>query len=335
MTERRFVFEESKRSKVPLLISVSGGSFSGKTFTAHRLATGIARIYPGRIVVLDTEGNRALHYAEQFSTVHCSFAPPYGSLDYVEALNQALLLKPSVIIVDSGSHEHEGEGGYLDLAEHEAQSGKNAMQKWNKPQAGRRRLRSRIQTLPVPTIFCFQADEKNDWKAVTERRSKEPEKMGETMVGSTKFAYEMTIRFLLRQGSDGVPTWQSDLPGERAAIKLPLQFRELFSGKPRQVTEADGEALARWANGDAASAASKSSPPTAAKKRTLTEDEIGSLGAGMAEADDLIELEEIRAKFKGVALTDKQREDIVSKYETRKRELAEIDAAADAEGDGR
>ena len=249
-SNRQFDFSEAKRSHVPLLISLIGGSFSGKTYSAYRLASGIARVNKGRIVFIDTEGNRALHYAEDFSAIHAPFLPPYGSLDYMAAIDQAVALKPSVIIVDNFTHEHEGPGGYLDFAETEAESGKNSMQKWSKPQRARSLLRARLQTLPVPLIACFQADEKLDWKPVMNRTAKEPEPMGETLAGSPKFAREMTIRILLRTGSNGVPTWESKLSGEIKSIKLPKQFVPHFSGAPRQITEADGEALARWANGE-------------------------------------------------------------------------------------
>lgn len=249
-SSRQFEFSEAKRSHVPLLISLIGGSFSGKTYSAYRLASGIARVNKGRIVFIDTEGNRALHYAEDFSAIHAPFLPPYGSLDYMAAIDQAIMLKPAVIIVDNFTHEHEGPGGYLDLAELEAESGKNNMQKWSKPQRARSLLRARLQTLPVPLICCFQADEKLDWKSVVKKTAKEPEPMGETLAGSQKFAREMTIRILLRTGCNGVPTWKSELSGEIKSIKLPKQFVQHFSGAPRQITEADGEALARWANGE-------------------------------------------------------------------------------------
>lgn len=250
MSSRKFDFSEARRSHVPLLISLIGGSFSGKTYSAYRLASGIARVNKGRIVFIDTEGNRALHYAEDFSAIHAPFLPPYGSLDYMAAIDQAVAMKPAVIIVDNFTHEHEGPGGYLDLAETEAEHGKNSMQKWSKPQRARSLLRARLQTLPVPLIACFQADEKLDWKPVMNKTAKEPEPMGETLAGSPKFAREMTIRILLRTGSNGVPTWQSKLSGEIKSIKLPKQFVQHFSGAPRQITEADGEALARWANGE-------------------------------------------------------------------------------------
>lgn len=286
---RKFEFAEGLRRQVPLLISLIGGSFSGKTYSAYRLAAGIARLRKGRVVFIDTEGNRALHYAEKFSAIHCPFLPPYGSPDYTAAIDQALELNPAVVIVDNFTHEHEGPGGYLDLAELEAESGKNSMQKWNKPARARSLLRARLQTFPVPLITCFQADEKLDWKPVTRKESKEPVPMGETLAGSPKFAREMTIRMLLRTGCDGTPTWQSQLSGERASIKLPEQFREWFSGQPRQLCEDDGEALARWANGEPMMKAAKPKRSDASRMQLQAMAAAADMNALTIVADALAE----------------------------------------------
>lgn len=254
---RKFEISDARRQQVPLLVGIAGPSFSGKTFSALRIATGIARVNQGPIVYIDTEGRRALHYADEFKFRHIPFSEPYGSLDYVAAIDAALESKPAVIVVDSASHEHEGSGGYLDLANQELESGKKEGQHWAKPSVNRRRLLSRIQTLPCSAIFCFRAKDALDWKAVFAKKAKSPPPMGETIVGTADFSFEMTVRMLLHAGSNGVPTWRSDLPGEKAAIKLPKQFVGLFDGPARALSESDGEAMARWAAGDTAPQQSK------------------------------------------------------------------------------
>jgi hypothetical protein len=311
---RKFEITEARRVQVPLLIGIAGPSFSGKTYSALRLATGIAKVNQGPIVYIDTEGRRALHYADEFKFRHIPFSEPYGSLDYVAAIDAALESKPAVIVVDSASHEHEGTGGYLDLANQELESGKKEGQHWSKPSVCRRRLLSRIQTLPCSAIFCFRAKESLDWKQVFAKRAKSPPPMGETIVGTADFSFEMTIRFLVHAGSNGKPTWQSELPGEKAAIKLPKQFVPLFGGEPHQISEADGESMARWAAGDALVKASQ---------RTVTDDELDLLAARMLEAADVNALQACRASLKGVSLSDDQRDYIADKFHARKRELEE------------
>lgn len=289
---RKFEITDARRVQVPLLIGVAGPSFSGKTYSALRLATGIAKVNQGPIVYIDTEGRRALHYADEFKFRHIPFTEPYGSLDYVAAIDAALESKPAVIVVDSASHEHEGTGGYLDLANQEIEAGKKEGQHWAKPSVCRRRLLSRIQTLPCSAIFCFRAKEALDWKQVFAKKAKAPPPMGETIVGTADFSFEMTVRFLVHAGSNGKPTWHSELAGEKAAIKLPKQFEPLFRGDPRQITESDGEAMARWAAGEAPAQPTKADarPPLSPRCSELLkmmgsskdDDELTSIEADMA-----------------------------------------------------
>ena len=58
-------FTYAKRENVTVLLSLAGQSGSGKTFSALRLAKGMAPA--GKIAFIDTEARRALHYAGQFS----------------------------------------------------------------------------------------------------------------------------------------------------------------------------------------------------------------------------------------------------------------------------
>ena len=60
---RTFSVIPAVRESAPLLLGLTGPSGSGKTFSALRLATGIARVIPGGIVLIDTENRRAKHYA--------------------------------------------------------------------------------------------------------------------------------------------------------------------------------------------------------------------------------------------------------------------------------
>lgn len=321
---RRFEINEAKREQVPLLIGIAGPSYSGKTFSALRLAAGIAKVNGGPIVYIDTEGRRALHYADEFNFKHIPFSEPYGSLDYVAAIDAALDSDPAVIVVDSASHEHEGTGGYLDLANKELESGKKEGQHWAKPSVARRRLLSRIQTLPCSAIFCFRAKEALDWKQVFAKKAKTPPPMGETIVGTADFSFEMTVRFLLHAGSQGFPTWQTDFPGEKQAIKLPKQFHSLFSGNARQISEADGEAMARWARGDT----SQSIPAASGL-------DLETLSEQMRQADSIRELAALGAKLKGAKLTAQQRSAMTALYNQSKARLEQPAAgAAAATGQG-
>src|ERR1700749_2602141 len=118
MTEpRTFEDHEATRQKVPLLVGLMGPSGSGKTFSALRLATGIQQVSGGDIYFIDTEARRALPSADQFKFRHLEFNAPFGSLDYLAAIEHCVKAGAKVIVIDSMSHEHIGPGGYLQTQE--------------------------------------------------------------------------------------------------------------------------------------------------------------------------------------------------------------------------
>jgi len=247
---RTFEDAPAVRTAVPLLVGLVGPSGSGKTFSALRLATGIQRVTGGDIFFIDTEARRALHYADQFRFRHLEFSAPFGPLDYLAAVQHCVRKGGRVIVVDSMSHEHEGPGGVLEAHDAEVERlsggdpGKAArvgFQAWSKPKAERRRMLNSLLQLNANFVFCFRAKEK--LKPV---RGKEPEQLGWMPIAGEELVYEMTANLLLLPASNGVPTWQSDFHGERAVMKRPMQFANLFG---QQLDEATGQAMAEWAKG--------------------------------------------------------------------------------------
>jgi energy-coupling factor transporter ATP-binding protein EcfA2 len=251
-------FKSSKavRSHVPLLFGIVGPTGSGKSFSALRVASGIQKQRGGKIVAGDTESKRLLHYADYFDFEHTELAPPFGSLRYLEFLRWSVNdLKASVVIIDSASHEHEGEGGYLQLHEQQLDrlskgdaSKRNAVNflAWAKPSAERRELINGLLQLNACFIFCFRAKEK-----LKIERGKDPVDLGWMAIAGAELLYEMTAVAMLEPAAAGVPTWRSQMPGTSAQIKLPIQFKEIF--KPGEaLCEAHGEKMALWASGKAA-----------------------------------------------------------------------------------
>ena len=113
----RFQFKPAIRESVGLLIGLAGGTGSGKTFSAMRLAAGISGDKP--FAVIDTEAGRAKHYADKFRFDHGDLAPPFTPEAYAEAILAADAAKYPCIVVDSCTHEWSGEGGVLEMQEDE------------------------------------------------------------------------------------------------------------------------------------------------------------------------------------------------------------------------
>lgn len=250
--ERPRVFTPSTNDAATkaLFIGLYGPSGSGKTYSALRLATGIQSVLDGEIAVVDTEADRARHYMPPFQFTHYSFAAPYRSVDYLAALRQLVASGARTIIVDSMSHEHSGPGGVTETHDKiVAEKGQNyTFTAWRLAKAGRKQLITAMTTefKGCCFIFCFRAKDATDFEV------KPPRKLGWMPISDDDFLFEMTLCALLAPGSDGVPTFKSDMSGERQFLKLPVQFSALFQEK-KALDESTGRALATWARGGAAS----------------------------------------------------------------------------------
>lgn len=266
------------REKVPLLIGLTGPSGSGKTYSALRLAMGIRAVVGGDVFGIDTEADRMKHYADTFRFRHVPFKAPFGSLDYLSALEYCVAKGAKTIIVDSTSHEHEGPGGMLDFQDAEVERlsrgdaekrDKVKMLAWVKPKGARRQLINGLLQLNANFIFCFRA--KNVSKPVKFQGKTEVIPQGFIAIAGDDFIYEMTVNCLLLPKSGGVPTWHSENPGESMAMKLPEQFKGTFASR-EPLSEKIGQQLAEWAQGKPADNARLAADDRVAKAYRLAFD---------------------------------------------------------------
>ncbi len=272
---RTFTAASAVRKQVPLLMGIMSPSGGGKTYSALRLATGMQEIMGGDIYGIDTENNRMLHYADQFKFKHVPFAAPFGSLAYLECLKWCSGQGARIIIVDSMTHEHIGEGGYLETAESTitrilgdkannwSERQKVQMLGWATAGPLRQKMIEGIKQLDGCFIFCFRAKEKT--KPVRNKEGKtDIIDMGFMPIAGEEWVYEMAVNCMLEPRSDGVPTWRSDHVGERLMMKLPAQFKGIFA-EEKPLDETIGRSLAEWARGGspvtAVSAAPHASQP--------------------------------------------------------------------------
>jgi hypothetical protein len=120
MTMKNFLptFTESVPYDGPIMVGVAGGTGSGKTLSALKLAFGL-KGDDSRVAVIDTEHRRALLYTPPYRFLHMDFEPPFHPDHYVEAARAAaeLVGNEGVVVIDSATHEWIGEGGVQDMAE--------------------------------------------------------------------------------------------------------------------------------------------------------------------------------------------------------------------------
>ena len=264
-----FTFKKAVREEVGLIIGIAGESGSGKTFSALRLATGMARGKP--FCVIDTEAGRAKHYASAFNFDHGDLRAPFRPDSYAEAIDAADKAGYPVIVVDSTSHVWAGDGGVLDWQEEELDrmAGDDwkkreacKMAAWIKPKMSHKRMVQKLLQVRAHLILCFRSEPKveiirEDGKTKIVPKQSITGLDGWLPICEKNLPYELTASFLMHASAPGVPR----------PIKLQEQHRALVPlDKP--ITEETGKALAAWAAGGVAKPAADKPAATAAKTDT-------------------------------------------------------------------
>ena len=253
-----YTFKPATRGQSSVMIGIAGPSRSGKTFSALRIATGLAG--GGPIYFIDTERGRALQYADNFSFLHTELNEPFSSERYMEAIQQAAKAEAAVVIVDSASHAHEGPGGILEQQEAELtrMAGKDYAKRervkfaaWIKPKAAHNKYVNAILQVNTHMIFCFRAKDKLVMAKGMDGKT-QPLSVGWTPICTDRFEYEMTAMLVLPEGAKGTP----DLEAKSTGLRTPM---DTMIEANKQLDESLGEKLAKWARGKAAK-------PAAAKK---------------------------------------------------------------------
>lgn len=332
MTQAIDGFTDSPAARVatPLFTGIVGPSGTGKTFSALRLATGMQRVTGGEIFGIDTESNRMLHYAPlpgekadpmrgKFAFRHVPFAAPYGSLRYLAAIRYCASKGAKNIVIDSGSHEHDGVGGVLEqhaaeverlVKENSRSADANKMQAWGAPKGNRRKLINALLTeLNVNCTFCYRAKPKLHIASKAEKAAgaEGVSPKGFCAIAGEEFIFEMMVKFVLLPGSRGIPTWKSDFPGEQEMMKIPEQFMHIFE-RAAPLSEDIGQQMAEWAAGG------DTKPPS---------DEECAKGCAAAKAaTSLEEVAAVADSFKGKPWTKAQRKNLTEALNARKAELA-------------
>jgi len=250
-----FTFRPAIRENVGLFIGLAGYTGCGKTWSAMEIAEGVVGA-DSKFAVIDTENKRASHYADSFKFDVLDLTAPFRPSNYQSAVETAYKEGYKCIVVDSATHEHDGDGGYLDMQQEELSAMVERYMKkypnskewevrekltpssWIKPKHERKKM---IQALlscssTVPIIFCFRAEEKvfstKDGKLVANNPP-----IWTPLCGKP-FPFEMTVFLLLKP----------DRPGYPNPIKLQEQHKALFPlDKP--LNKESGRLIAQWAAG--------------------------------------------------------------------------------------
>ncbi len=239
-------FRPAVRQDTPLIIGLAGPTKSGKTFSALRLATGLAAGKP--IIMLNAEGARGHSYADKFTYLAHELTAPFRPMAYTEALKAAAEVNPGCVIIDSGSHMHDGPGGILEWHEEildkiagddNGKRQRSTFTAWIQPKAAENEFIYQMLSMSCPIILCLRAKEK--LKIVP---GKQPIDLGWQPIVGERVAFETMFTLVFTPHSKGVP----DL--EISEMRDPFD-RMVPDNRP--IDEALGQRLAEWARGGSAS----------------------------------------------------------------------------------
>lgn len=236
-----FKVTTAARKSVPMLISLAGTSGSGKTFSGLLLAGGIAGT-DGKVGMIDAENGRGTLYADDpmiraaipNGYLYTAITPPYSPARYVEALKAIEEVGCTVALIDSTSHEWEGDGGCSDIAEkRKLKNNPN----WAAAKQEHRRFMSHALTSPMHIIFCLRAREK-----VKVLKGKDGgmvyEPLGIQPIAEKNFVFEMLLSLLFHDNHT------------YSGIKVPGMLADVFPGG-QLITPRHGEMVRKWADGGA------------------------------------------------------------------------------------
>lgn len=228
--------KKAVRHSVNLIMSVSGVSGSGKTYSSLLLAAGLAGP-GGKVGFIDTENGRGCMYADSPGIVAAlpqgydviELTPPFSPARYIQAIEAFERNGYKVVVIDSGSHEWEGIGGCTEIAD--ADNGR-----WNKAKQQHKRFVLRLLNSSMHIIVCLRAREKS--KIISKKDSPDGKEhvisLGVLPVCEKNFVYEMMLSFMVEEGTH-----------KATPLKLPEQFASLFP-EPRLLTKSSGELIRQW-----------------------------------------------------------------------------------------
>lgn len=235
---------KATRTGVRPLIGLFSESGCGKTYSSLLLARGFVGDN-GKIAMIDTESGRGELYADVIPGGYdvLPLTPPFTPARYTEALNAVAAAGYSIAVIDSASHEWEGQGGVLDMAgENEERSGKSGLHNWKTPKMEHAKFLLSLLQSPLPVIVCLRAK----YKTRQARNNGKTEIIKDEFtspIQSEEFIFEMTVH------GEIMP----DHSFRQTKCSHPDLAKCFPSGKP--ITSEHGKALAAWCNGARAEAA--------------------------------------------------------------------------------
>lgn len=183
----------ASRKKVKIKIGFNGPAGSGKTMSALKLAYGMVKDWT-KIGVIDTENQSASLYSHlgAFNTI--DLAAPFSPERYVEAIQICEKAGMEIIIIDSGTQEWNGIGGYNDITDQLAAASfkGNAWSARSKTMPRHRKFIDYVLQSRCHIIICNRS--KTETVMGDDKKVK---KVGMKEIQDGEFEYEFSVVFSL------------------------------------------------------------------------------------------------------------------------------------------
>lgn len=229
---------KAQREGARLVIGIAGISGEGKTYTAIQLAYGLANYHAEKVGFLDTENRRGSLYANilQDATppTHEPFLigdlyAPFSPQRYIDAIMEFQKAGVEVLVIDSVTHEWEGQGGCEEIAA----TSNGAMADWKKAKAEHKRFMNAMLQCNMHIIVCIRSREKMDFS-----NPRAPKKLGTQPVQEKNFMFEMTASMQM---------WNKGKTQE--VLKCPAELLPILGRNDGYLSAQDGKDLRDWVDG--------------------------------------------------------------------------------------
>lgn len=214
------------------MIGIAGPTGSGKTLTALFIARGMVS-KASEIGFLDTENGRGSYYADKLDGKFqiADLYPPFSPFRYSTAIKEFQEAGVKVLVIDSVSHEWEGEGGCDDIAAQKMGNSNRA--NWIGAKREHKRYMNTLLQSNMHVICCIRAREKSDF-----RNPDKPVSLGMQPVCEKNFMFEMTASVMVK--SEGKA---------QDFLKVPNFLRAAFGTGADYLGTDTGKQILAWAEG--------------------------------------------------------------------------------------
>jgi RecA/RadA recombinase len=227
---------KAQREGARLVIGIAGVSGSGKTYTALQLAYGLANGDASKVGFLDTENRRGSLYADALPEPFLigDLYAPFTPARYKQAIEEFQAAGVEVLVVDSVSHEYEGEGGYLEIRL--PLPGKMANRDNIASEQHKQFMRALLQS-SMHIVACVRAREKVKIEKDAQGKAVYVP-LGLQPIQHRDFMFEMTASVMMH-----------DMGRQQDVLKCPAELVPILGRAQGYITADDGRALRAWVDG--------------------------------------------------------------------------------------